>query len=133
MKKTVIAGIVAGCLVALVPRPVQAGSDEALAALGGFVGGVILSEAARTPSQRVIHQRTVIHRDVVVDRPARVRYEMRPRKRWVPGCWVYERGPCGGRVRVWDPGHWETVYVRVKVKDYREVRRYPRRGRCSRW
>lgn len=106
--------------------PAQAGKKE-WAAVAGFVGGVLVANAAQ--GHRTYHREVVYHQPVqhVVYQPAqtvvirhtqpapRGYYEWRTERVWVPGCWVYE--PCGynSRRKVWQPGYYRTVQNRVWV------------------
>lgn len=98
--------------------------DEALAAFGGFVAGMITGA--------VIENNTDFHGGVVVevgdrhgrhDRYAcydrydrRGHWEVRRVRVWVPGRWEFTISRCGDRIRVWKPGHYtwhsEKVWVR---------------------
>ena len=130
-KTTAIAFILLLALVAR-PTPVRAG-DEALAALGGFLGGVIVGT--------VINDRDD-HRTIIVrggsgrhdrydryDRHDRYdrrdsygrghqpagRWEYRTVRKWVPGHWTIVRDRCGDRRRVWNDGYHVRTQIRVWV------------------
>lgn len=120
------AGVVMACAVFWQPQPAAAINKEWSAALG-FLGGVLLANAARCDSvtyervyerpvvveRPVIIERPVVRREVIVERPPRGWWEYRERRVWVPGRWRYE-GRHGCR-RVWEEGYYRTELVRVWV------------------
>lgn len=130
--KIFISGVVLALVVASA-LPAEAGSrsrDRAVAAVAGFVGGVLVANAAHG-SHRVdhhyYHPAPVIRpsRPVHYERPQRViyhqpaqptgHYEWRTERVWVPGQWVYETLRCGSQRQVWKPGHYITQRTRVWV------------------
>ena len=104
-------------------------SDKALAALGGFVAGVITGVVIedgrdRVDTRVVIHGDSRGHRDYrdygYRGKPARSgHWETKRVRVWVPGRYEYRRDRCGYKVRVWVPGHYEWRKERVWVS-YRD-------------
>lgn len=126
--------------------PAQAINKE-WSAVAGFVGGVLVANAAHRPSRTYyVNEPAVVYRPapVVVERnyyyappprpvvrrvqyeryecapppPPSGHYEYRTEWIWVPGCWVYEDTGCGSR-QVWQPGYYETVRNKVWVSTCR--------------
>lgn len=90
--------------------------DEGWAALGGFIGGAILSDVLGCNSYRTVHETRVI-----VQEPHYVRevvYGPPPRyvdKRvWHEGYWSHAYDRCGRRIKSWIPGYYSVVRVRVE-------------------
>ncbi len=121
-----------------------AAGDEAWAALGGFVGGVITTKVF--DHHRDYHRG---HRTEVIvverDRPGKhhghythghskhgcdnrcdryerpVRYKTVRTREWVPGFWEVRYDRCGTRIRTWQPGYYKQATKRVRVdidRDY---------------
>lgn len=126
----VMAGLVA--LGVATPRPAQAINEE-WAAVAGFVGGVLFSEASRCDRtvvvERPVVERRVVHRPVVIERPEPCGYwEVRRVKVWVPGSWTYIDLGCNRYRKVWNEGYyrWESQRVWVETSS-RHHRGYVRR------
>lgn len=119
MKHFVIATLVAALGgLGVAPTTAQArhhdDGDEALAAIGGFIGGVIVGAALDShdrdycpPPPRVVVE-TGYH-------ARRGHWEWVSVRAWVPGCWVVVRDDHGRRVRTWNRGHYEHRRERVWV------------------
>jgi hypothetical protein len=119
--------------------------DEAVAALGGFVAGIITGSI-------IDHDRDRTRVHVYTDRSYGHRHDKgryghdwrrdhwkhrsdwkgKPSKRsghwetrrvrvWVPGHWELTRNACGDRIKVWEPGHfiWKHEKVWVSYRDRR--------------
>ena len=140
--------------VAILPRPAAAGSDEALAAVGGFIGGVIVGahiERHDRPNwhdrydRRDRHDRGGWHdrrdrrdwhdrRDhhdrrgpIIIDRGPHHRsgyWTERTVRVWVPERSVWSVDRWGRRVRHCEPGHYEYRRERVWVEDRGHHRRW---------
>lgn len=104
--------------------------NEEWAAVAGFVGGVLVANAATCgPRTTYVQPSTVVYqappvvvhepppRVVYYERPSRPRgyYEHRTERVWVPGRWVYEDLGCGRERKIWEPGYYETVRNKVWV------------------
>jgi len=116
MPKFTILSLLAAGAVAFSPSPAQAGhrgGDEAAAALGGFIGGLIVGSVINDAPR---YDRTVVvsHRDAY--RPDACGGYWKPVtvRAWVPGYWT-TRYDCDRRVRVFVPGYWEHRTERVWV------------------
>lgn len=134
MKLPTVLALSALALTTLAPRPAAADGDEALAAIGGFIGGVIVgSHLDRDHDRSEWHSRYDRHHrrgPVVIERcapPPRwvgrdrgSRHEgywsERTVRVWVPGRWVWSIDDCGRRVRYREPGHYEYRRERVWVE-----------------
>jgi len=120
--------------LAFAPSPARAGGDEAAAALGGFIGGVIVGSALDNDHHH--HGRFEDHGRAHVSTRIEVRsrshhshhdhgYWSSNRVRvWVPGVWVVRYDDCGRRFRHFERGHYEHQRQRVWV-------RTGRHGRCD--
>lgn len=99
--------------------------NEEWAAVAGFVGGVLIANAANCSSRSYYYESAPVYREpprhVVhyeYERPSRGRYEYRTERVWVPGYWTRERSHCGTR-NVWQPGYYETTREKVWVSSRR--------------
>ena len=105
--------------------------DEAIAAFGGFLAGVItgvIIENNRDDYDADVRVR-VGNRDRHWDRHDRHRcdsrcgdhpassgyWEVRRVKVWIPGHWEVVRNSCGERIKIWKPGHYTHKTERVWV------------------
>lgn len=130
-KTIVLASIL---LLGLIARPTTArAGDEALAALGGFIGGVIVGTVINDHDDDrtvIIHGRSDRYdrhdrydrydsydRNGRYDRGHRPngQWEYRTIRKWVPGYWVIEHDRYGDRRRVWIEGRHVRTQVRVWV------------------
>jgi len=121
MKKILMTAGLAVAMAAGHAMPASAMNKE-WAAVAGFVGGVLVANAAncntRTyyqPAPVVYHEapRHVVHYEYQA--PPRGYYEYRTERVWVPGSWSYEYSSCGSRRNVWQPGYYETHRNKVWV------------------
>jgi hypothetical protein len=114
------------------PQSANAGDDEVLAAVGGFIGGVIVASAA---NQHYSDQDAYYAHDGYNNRyPVNHRYDRRDYRRdygrdhrqwvtvrvWVPGRWI---------IRYDNYGRRERCYVRGHYEHRREYGRHDGRGR----
>ena len=129
MNKMIITSM-AAVAVALMGSPIRAEAGhrdndrgEIVAALGGFIGGVIVGSTIHGDAPRV--GVSVSHRDHG-HHNRHGHWELRTVRVWVPGYWAHvERH--GGRTRkVWVEGHYDVRRERVWVAH----RRHDRCGRC---
>jgi hypothetical protein len=127
MKIKLTALALSAAALSLAPKPALAG-DREWAAVGGFVGGLIIGSALnehRHDAYPARHTTVVVARpappavcyapviDRCDDRPAG--YWLRVEERvWVPGYWAVSYD-CGRRVRYFVPGHYECRVNRVWV------------------
>ncbi|MBL9216580.1 MAG: hypothetical protein JNG83_13970 [Opitutaceae bacterium] len=120
MKTKIIAlALVAATAVSLTPKPALAG-DKEWAAVGGFVGGLIVGSVLSDGRHDGYGDR---HTTVVVNhsRPSGYWKEVSVRV-WVPGYHVEERGRHGRIYRRYIPGHYECRTDRVWVSYGRDHR-----------
>ena len=128
MKNTIRTLLTAALLVGLNATPAHA-DDEALAAFGGFVVGMITGAIIENNSDH--HHATV---DISYGHPVDYRgprcgkhnrhdcrachkghWTTQRYKVWVPGHWSYVYNDCGRRVRVWKSGYHTYRTKRVWV------------------
>lgn len=130
MKKLIALSLVALTALALTPKPALAshGDDKALAAIGGFIGGIIvgsvINDHDRYPARhdtRVIVERGYDRCDDGYWKEVRVRT-------WVPGYWTTDYRH-GRRLRLFVEGHYEYRTDRVWVNGDRWDR-HDRRDDC---
>ena len=128
MKTEFIAlALVAGTALSLAPKPALAG-DKEWAAVGGFVGGLIVGSVLNDNHRDGYGDR---HTTVVVshdrDRRDRGYWKEVSVRVWIPGCHVEERGRHGRIYRRYIPGHYECRTDRVWVSyDRRDRDRHDR-------
>lgn len=138
MKILATVSLLAVTALAFAPKPAKAG-DEGIAAIGGFIGGLVLGAALDNDHDRYAdydrygrHDRydrhgsaTVIignrhpHRDGGYWKHVTV-------KSWVPGYWTTSRDRHGHRCRFYVEGRWEYRTDRVWVA-YDRYDRHDRR------
>lgn len=135
MPKLTTLSLLAAGAIALSPSPAQAGhrgGDEAVAALGGFVGGLIVGTLIQDAPR---YDRTVVvaHRDTYRSDDCGGYWKPVTVRTWVPGYWT-TRYDCGRRLRVYVPGYWEhrTERVWVATGDPGWTDRYGRHDRHNR-
>ena len=113
---------------AIAPNSAHAGRSEAAAAIGGFIGGVIVGahldhhhDHGRREHRRYEHHHHPSPRVVVIERDHRPRgyWSERTVKVWVPSRWVWTVDDCGRRVRHRERGHYEYRRERVWVDGHR--------------
>jgi hypothetical protein len=135
MKKNIILLLITGLLAGMPVKSAQA-DDEAVAAIGGFIAGVITGSV-------IDHDRGGRSTHVYVDGYRRGHYdkgdrgysvrdysygkkrghwETRRVRVWVPGYWRTTRNECGDRIKVWERGHyvWKHEKVWVSYRDRRD-------------
>jgi len=147
--KTIIRTVVSAAVLFGLTTQARA-DDEAWAAVGGFIAGVITGS--------VIEHNSSVHTGISVSYgdpchshhrsgcgvcyPARSGYWSVERVRvWVPGCWEIVVNHCGDRVRVWKPGrfdyHQRKIWVAYDAprhgRPYRDYDRYDRFDRFDRY
>jgi hypothetical protein len=110
--------------------------DEALAAIGGFIAGIITGAVIEDQNDYGRHDRVEIrvghdrygyrdschkhgHRDCRSCYKNRTHrsghWETRYVKVWVPGHWEFVRNRCGDHVRIWKSGYYERRPKKVWV------------------
>lgn len=115
MNKIIFASLAAAA-IALMSSPTAAEArhdhDEVVAAIGGFVGGVIVGSAidGNNPSAHVEVSYGHDH-----GRHRHGHWEMRRVRVWVPGHWTYVDRDCHRPRKVWVPGRYEYRRDRVWV------------------
>lgn len=119
--------LTAATALSLTPKSALAG-DKEWAAVGGFLGGIILG-AAIADNHHDTYSHTGGTTVIVRDRDDRCEdndgyWDTVSVSVWVPGDWVYRRD-CGRRVRIYIPGHYEDRHQRVWVS---HSRRHDRHG-----
>jgi hypothetical protein len=131
MKTKIRYTIIAAVLLGLVAAPARAG-DEAVAAIGGFIAGIITGAVIDDHDDHYWHSRH--HNDVRVEvvrhsrghysygyhdkyrsRHSRGHYTYQTVKIWVPGHYVYTRNRCGDRIRIWKSGYYRYEKRKVYV------------------
>lgn len=130
---TITSVIAVGAGLAGAPTSADAGrdGDRALAAIGGFIGGVLIASAAhdhhdRTPAHAYCEFDTCRDRYVVSHRHDYGRHnDYGPRREWVtvkvwvPGHYVVRYDDCGRRVRHYVRGRYEYRREYVIVDNHR--------------
>lgn len=115
------------------PQTAQARDDKVLAAIGGFIGGVLIASHANQhhPSHQIAYcefdscgdRYVVNHRhDRGYGRDqhyGRDRYDWVTVRTWVPGHWVVRYDDCGDRVRYYERGRYEYRREYVVVDSHR--------------
>ena len=150
MKTTIKILIIPVLCLALSTGKASAG-DEAIAAIGGFVGGVIASNVYNNhkshrnshssyssnhcapPSYQHGHKQHRCDRNCSHHRvEPRGYYKTVHVKEWVPGCWRVRYDRCGSRIKYWEPGYYTHVEKRIWVStgtDRNRHSQYASRGR----
>lgn len=119
MKKLIIASVIVALSgMGLAPQNAQAGNNEAWAAIGGFIGGVIVGSALdEDQNSSVVINASYGHNH------RRGYWEVVAVRTWVPGYWVVKYDDCGRRYRHFNRGYYTTTKQRVWV-DGRGNRHY---------
>lgn len=112
MKKPLIIALCTAAALAFVPVT-HAGSKER-AAIGGFVGGLIVGHALGKHAPAPVIRETVVYDHHPRHAPAGYWQENRV-KVWVPGHWTVRVDRCGTRVRHYVAGRYEWRTERVWV------------------
>ena len=131
MKKIALLALLAAAAFTVAPKSAFAGhrdDDAAVAAIGGFIGGLVIGAALDNDHDRYDrYDRTVVvgaghrhHRDGGHWKTVTV-------KHWVPGYWT-TRYDCGRRIRVYVDGYWDYRTDRVWVSYDRHDRHDRRYG-----
>lgn len=149
MKNIIRTSIIAALLVGLTAAPAHA-DDEALAAIGGFVVGMITGAAIEHHDGHHADYGVEVHYDThsryghrdhgyrcgkhnrhgchSCKSHRKGHWETRKVRVWVPGHWAVVVNDCGDRVRVWKSGHYTYERQRYWVSHRRDHRRYSRCG-----
>lgn len=118
MKKLVVASIIAALSGAPAIAPKAEASDEVLAAIGGFIGGVVVGTAI-SPDSHHKHYRGSRCAQCAPRHRGHVNFDdgYHPTRGghwkwvevrvWVPGRWNHHFDRCGRGVRTWVPGGYE--------------------------
>lgn len=134
MKKLALLVLLAAAAITVTPKSAFAGDrggDAAVAAIGGFIGGLVIGTALDNDHERYDrHVDTTVvigtghrdrhHRDGGYWKTVTV-------KHWVPGYWTTSYD-CGRRVRVFVDGYWDYQTERVWVSYDRHDRHDGRYG-----
>lgn len=145
MKKWLIVATLVTSMI-LSPSAAQADEDKVWAALGGVLGGIVLSNIAHDKKEQrqykhhhkhyseahySSHRRghSKVHRKggdkvVIIHKSPSHRvveptghYEYRSVKKWVPGSWVVHYDDCGSRYKRWQRGYYKIVRKKVWVEN----------------
>lgn len=114
MNKTATVSLLAASALLFTPKPAVAG-DKELAAIGGFIGGLIIGSQIDNNH----HRRVVVQ--PACPPPARVviqtggYWDYRPIRVWVAPRWTVIYDSCNRPVRRYIAGHYETRRERVWV------------------
>lgn len=124
MKKTIALSLIALTALALAPNPALASrdGDKAAAAIGGFIGGIIVGSAINDHDRYPDHGGTRVIVDRGYDRFDRGYWKEVRIRSWVPGYWTTDYRH-GRRVRIYVEGHYEFRTDRVWVSYDRHDRR----------
>jgi hypothetical protein len=126
MNKLILASLIAGLSgVAGTAQTAKAShnNNEAIAAIGGFIGGVIVGSAIHNDHREPERVYSPPPRVIVEPRYSRGHWDTVTVRTWVEGRWFVSFDDCGRRIRSWTPGHYEFRHERVWV-DGRHDRRY---------
>jgi hypothetical protein len=122
MNKLVLTTLVAALSgVFAAPTTARAGDGEVVAAIGGFIGGVIVGSTIDRDHDHRHDRGGAVHVEVRTGRHGhghghRHGYWDTTRVRvWVPGRWVVTYDRCGERVRYFERGRYEWRRERVWV------------------
>ncbi len=118
MNKLALASIVAALAgLTAVPQPAKAG-NEAAAAIGGFIGGILVGSSVRNscPPPHYDHRGPRGPR-VIIETGSRCsgHWDWVEVNVWVPGRHAVSYDDCGRRVRRWIPGRHECRRERVWI------------------
>ena len=133
MKNHILTVAASLAALAALTSPVRAGDrgDKVAAAIGGFIGGVIvgshLDRDHRRPGPEVCPPPVVVVRDD--DCPPAGYWDHVRTRVWVPARWVMSYDSCGRRVRTQVGGYYEYRTERVWVDAGRGHGRYSDHGR----
>lgn len=118
MKKFILLSLLAATAAALAPKPALAG-DREIAAIGGFIGGLVLGSALHDDRY---DRTTVVVSDRYHHRPQHGYWKHVTVKTWVPGYWTTSCDRYGRRVRVYVEGCWQYRTDRIWVSHDRHGR-----------
>lgn len=127
MNRLIITSLFAAvCGLTFTPRPAKAG-DETLAAIGGFIGGVIVGSSIHDdrPSRHHDRGHSGFDRPRIVIRADLHRqgyWKWVEVRTWIPGHWIIGIDDCGRRHRTWVRGRHELRRERVWVQAPRNRR-----------
>lgn len=114
MNKTATLSILAASALLFAPKPAAAG-DKELAAIGGFIGGLIVgSNINKTSHTHVVVEPACPPSTTVVVHSGGY-WENRPVRVWVAPRWVVVYDDCHRPVRRYIAGHYEIRHERVWV------------------
>jgi hypothetical protein len=145
MKKALTLALIGLTTWTLPTSSVQAGDDEAIAAIGGFVLGLVTGSIAKDSGHNGYRHSDTYYRNRShtrysnnyssyrhdsydrhhVSQPTG-RWETRRVKKWVPGFWEVRYNHCGDRIKVWRNGHYRYETERVWVS-FCDIDRHYRR------
>ena len=131
MKNTIRTTIIAALLVGLTAAPAHA-DDEALAAFGGFVVGMITGAVIENNHDHHYDGGIEISYERHGDYGRHQRYYRGPRghweiqryRVWIPGHWNLVVNHCGDRVRVWKSGRYTYKSKKVWVAKHSRGRHH---------
>jgi hypothetical protein len=115
MNKLVIASLVAALSGSTVAPQTASAHDHGnvAAAIGGFIGGLIVGSSVRDHDDVRVERRVIIRDDC--DRPSGY-WGWNEFRVWVPGQWSYGFDDCGRRYRYFERGHYEIRRERVWIE-----------------
>jgi hypothetical protein len=136
MKKFAMFALIAAAALTVTPKSAFAGrnDDTAVAAIGGFIGGLVLGAALDNDHDRYdrYDRGTVVIGGGYRDRHYRDHdggyWKTVTTKHWVPGYWTHTRDRRGRSIRVFVDGHWDYRTDRVWVSYDRHDRHDRRDG-----
>ncbi len=116
MNKYILITILSAISFSLGSGKASARDDEALYALGGFIGGVITTKVFDNHrSKRRHHHHNSSSKVVHVE--TRGHYKEIQVREWVDGYWEVYRDSCGRKIRNWHDGYYTYVNKRVWVEE----------------
>lgn len=133
MNKTATVSLLAATALLFAPKPAVAG-DKELAAIGGFIGGLIIGSQINNDRH---HGRVVVEPACPPPAPVVIHtggyWDYRPVRVWVAPRWIVVYDSCNRPVRRYVAGHYETRRERVWVAQHRGYDRHDDRRSTARY